>query len=283
MNYTERAILFECHGDRLVGILAQPERSVCDAGVVVVVGGPQYRVGSHRQFVHLSRTLADAGIPCLRFDYRGMGDSEGTPREFTNVSDDIAAAVEGLLERCPSVRNVVLWGLCDGATASAFCAAGEPRISGLVLLNPWVHTEHGEARAYLKHYYIKRLASAAFWRKLRQGDFSVGRSLGDAWQLLRSAVNTRTTGEEALAMENLPLPDRLRESLAERPTRILILLSGRDFVAREFEDLIKGDESWTPVLSRATVRRMPKADHTFSDPKDAALAAETTRDWLLDR
>jgi len=46
-------------------------------------------VGSHRQFVQLARRLAKQGYPTLRFDYRGMGDSEGVYRSFENVGPDL--------------------------------------------------------------------------------------------------------------------------------------------------------------------------------------------------
>ena len=63
----ERPVQFSCGTDRLLGIL-HPGAPDSERGVLVVVGGPQYRVGSHRQFVLLARALAAAGIPVLRFD-----------------------------------------------------------------------------------------------------------------------------------------------------------------------------------------------------------------------
>ena len=92
---TEESALFACAGETLVGVLARPAVAA-RTGVVVIVGGPQYRVGSHRQFVLLSRALAGAGCAVLRFDYRGMGDSSGAQRSFDSVSADIAAAMDHL-------------------------------------------------------------------------------------------------------------------------------------------------------------------------------------------
>ncbi|HWJ93213.1 MAG TPA: hydrolase 1, exosortase A system-associated, partial [Telluria sp.] len=112
----DRALAFPCQGDTLYGILSLPAQPN-PRGVLVIVGGPQYRAGSHRQFTLLARALADAGIPALRFDYRGMGDSEGAQRGFEHVRDDIRAAIDSFMAETPGLSEVVLWGLCDGATA----------------------------------------------------------------------------------------------------------------------------------------------------------------------
>lgn len=87
-------------------------------GVLIIVGGPQYRVGSHRQFVLLSRRLAGEGYPAMRFDYRGMGDAGGAMRSFEDVRADIGAAIEAFQRAVPSLRRIVLWGLCDAASAA---------------------------------------------------------------------------------------------------------------------------------------------------------------------
>jgi exosortase A-associated hydrolase 1 len=280
MTVSEKAIRFECKGDTLVGILSQPLQGEIDAGVLVVVGGPQYRVGSHRQFVDLSRILAGNGIACLRFDYRGMGDSEGKARDFTAVEDDIASAIDAFLLHNPGLERIFLWGLCDGATAAAFYAAGDQRVAGLVLLNPWVHTEQAEARVYLRHYYLRRALSGAFWRKLLGGEFDARRSLSDARRLLLRAFSRSPADAQPHADDAAPLPERLRESLAGLDAPVLILLSGHDYVAQEFEDLIATEREWSAVTRKLTIRRQPQADHTFSDPEQSRRAAEMTVAWI---
>ena len=81
MNVSETALVFDCVGETLVGVLTT-DSPLAETGVVLVVGGPQYRAGSHRYFVQLARALAGAGFPTLRFDCRGMGDSSGGPQHF---------------------------------------------------------------------------------------------------------------------------------------------------------------------------------------------------------
>ena len=56
----ERAVHIQVGADRMLGILHGASLQATDLGVVVVVGGPQDRVGSHRQFTLLARDLAAA-------------------------------------------------------------------------------------------------------------------------------------------------------------------------------------------------------------------------------
>ncbi|MTW14575.1 hydrolase 1, exosortase A system-associated, partial [Pseudoduganella eburnea] len=173
----ERALAFPCQGETLVGLLSGANAS-SRRGVLIVVGGPQYRAGSHRQFTLLARQLAARGIPSLRFDYRGMGDSGGAPHQFDMVADDLRAAIDAFQAALPGLQEVVLWGLCDGAAAALFYAHRDARVTGLVLLNPWARSAAGLARATLKHYYWQRLRDPAFWRKLGSGRLALGASLG---------------------------------------------------------------------------------------------------------
>ena len=135
----ERALTFNCAGEQLVAVVSEPGGTPA-LGVLVLVGGPQYRVGSHRQFLLLARRLARDGFPTMRFDYRGMGDSTGTPTTFEDTVPDIAAAIVAFKAACPTVQRIVLWGLCDAASAALLYwkATRDARVAGMVLLNPWI-------------------------------------------------------------------------------------------------------------------------------------------------
>ena len=269
MSGRETPFAFTCRGDSLVAIYHQatgaPRR-----GVVIVVGGPQYRVGSHRQFVLLARALAESGIPVLRFDYRGMGDSEGEFAGFEAIDLDIAAAIDAFVAHCPSLREIVLWGLCDAASASLFYAHQDARVRGLVLMNPWVRTTSGEAKTYLKHYYTARLLDGAFWRKLLSGRFEFGASLRSFLGMVRKAGSGAASSLPAQPMlagdTTRPLPDRMAEGLRRFDGRVLLMMSGNDLTAREFEDAARASPLWRQLLAapRVTQRRLEAADHTFS-------------------
>ncbi len=176
MPYTETPLTFECRGDALVGILTQPENPAT-LGVLIIVGGPQCRTGSHRQFTLLARGLARHNIPSLRFDYRGMGDSTGDLRNFEEIQEDVSAAFQAFRTHSPATRRIVLWGLCDAASAAIFHTRLNPEVAGLILCNPWTRTEQSLAKAQIKHYYRSRLTDRQLWKKILSGQFRLTQSL----------------------------------------------------------------------------------------------------------
>lgn len=282
MTARERAVIFGTANKRLTGILHIPEYLETNLGVVIVVGGPQYRAGSHRQFVLLARALADHGIPVLRFDYSGMGDSAGDSITFEQSGPDIRAAVDFMFEQVRGMTDVCLWGLCDAASAALMYVNGDDRVSRLVLLNPWVRTESGLAKAYLDNYYGHRLRSASFWRKVMGNPFTLIRSAGGYLvTVLKSRSGAGAGSDEETA--NGGFLDRMLEGARGFRGSMMILLSGRDTVAAEFEVIQERRASWSKVFRRdnVTVRRLEAADHTFSKREWRDWVADETAFFLL--
>jgi exosortase A-associated hydrolase 1 len=268
---TWRPLVFDCAGGQLVGVLHEPERPA-HTGVVVIVGGPQYRVGSHRQFVLLGRRLAQAGFPCLRFDHRGMGDSEGAFAGFERIDADIRSAIDALTAGAPSVRRVVLWGLCDAASAALLYAASDVRVAGLIIANPWVRSPHSEARARVRHYYLRRLLSGELWKKIVTGRFQLRDSAAD----LRATLATRAEAKAPGFVQGM-----LRGAQQFRGPMLLIT-SGNDLTAAEFLDRVKESSDWRTVLARPENARkhLEAATHTFSSTEWRAGVEEASIAWV---
>lgn len=276
----ERPLIFPCGADRLVGVVHHTETKSPRAGVLVIVGGPQYRVGSHRQFILMARELARHGYPVMRFDYRGMGDSEGQVRGFELVDDDILAATDAFFSSVPSLSQVVLWGLCDGASAAAMYARRDSRVAGLVLVNPWVRTPAGEAKAYVQHYYARRLLQGSFWRKLLTGRLEVLPAVRDFLLTLGHARAKKPVGAPEGARQGFV--ERMYQGLGDFERPVMVLISGRDLTAAEFVTLCNEDPRWKRLLSRSNVClvRLDEADHTFSGRLMLASAIESCAAWL---
>ena len=281
----ERALAFASGDAWLYGIASLPDQAPGhDLGVLIVVGGPQYRAGSHRQFTLLARDLAAAGMPALRFDYRGMGDSDGQVGGFEHAGADLRAAIDRFQQEAPSVKRVVLWGLCDGATAAALYAPQDGRVAGLALLNPWVRTEQGAARAAVRPYYRARLFEPGLWKKIASGRFDWRAALSSLRRTLAAARGAPAQDGAAAAAAAAPaaLPERMYAALTRFDGRILVLLSGADLTAQEFADLDSGPGPWRRLLEapRVTRHRLDGADHTLSRREWQSQATQWTRAWL---
>lgn len=282
----ETAVRFDCKGDSLVGILHRPSGNPTRGILIAVAGGPQYRVGGHRQLVLWARRMAAEGYAVFRFDYRGWGDSHGEFHDFDSVDDDIYAAMNRFKAEVPELTEIVMWGECNAASAILFYAHGDSRVKGLVLLNPWVRTAEGQAKTIVRHYYAQRLRDPSFWKKLFTGNFNLLKSLESALKLFVQSRNKSSATQQIVAPSitaelprHLALPDRMLLGLSRFSGHILLVMSGRDLIAREFDEWVRGSPGWQEQLAtkRVTRRDFADADHTFS----SAAARNQVVEWGL--
>jgi uncharacterized protein len=87
--------------------------------------------------------LAEAGFAAMTFDFRGFGESEGTPREIesaTQKAEDIRNAV-AFLRTHPSVdgNRIGALAVCASAGYTAAAAAGDGRLRSIAMVAPWLH------------------------------------------------------------------------------------------------------------------------------------------------
>jgi uncharacterized protein len=287
MKSTELPFIFKSGENNLLGII-HGANVQSKTGVLIIVGGPQYRVGSHRQFVLLARFLGKHNIPVMRFDCHGMGDSVGPITSFEDYEQDIKAAIDSFFEHVPCLERVVIWGLCDAASAALFYAHQDDRVKGLILLNPWVRTESGAAKTYVKHYYLSRLTDIELWKKISKGRFDFIASfrslLGMIYSIFSKKVTTTSGDESATSLfnRNTPLPERMLNGLIRFQGNTLFILSGNDLTADEFRDLVKSSSEWQNIMSKESViqRQLNEANHTFSRKEWRNVVEQWSLDWL---
>lgn len=199
-------LTFPCADEMLSGTLDGGERRV---GVLLVTGGSQTRIGSHRMYERLAKTLSDNNYPCLRFDRRGVGDSSGDDPGYRDSGPDLAAAAAVLRAEAPGVERLVGIGLCDGATALALHGA-DAGVGDVILVNPWlVEADSGElAPAAIRSHYRQRLLSVAGWKKLLTGNVNI-RKLAGGVRKAGSATDTSLAEEAARGLQRFGHPATL--------------------------------------------------------------------------
>jgi alpha/beta superfamily hydrolase len=93
---------------RLQTVLSEPKRqNGIDAVVVVCHPHPLYDGSLNNKVTYtLARTLSDLGIPAIRFNFRGVGESDGTFANGVGETDDLISVIRFAQRRYPTAQ---LW------------------------------------------------------------------------------------------------------------------------------------------------------------------------------
>jgi len=249
---SRRHFAFDCAGSSLAATLDEGPGAV---GLLIVTGGNETRAGAFSSQARLAADVAAAGHPVLRFDRRGVGDSEGVNMGFRNEAEDIAAALAAFRVQCAALKRVVAFGNCDAA--SALMLAGGEGCDGLILSNPWTYEDdHADApppSAAIRARYAAKL-----------------RNPRELLRLVTGKVNLRDlVGSLRQASKKASAPGGLAEAMAAGLARfagpVRILIAERDRTGQTF---LAGWNVRDPRLNRCS-----GADHAYSD--------DASREWLL--
>jgi uncharacterized protein len=137
---------FNKEGLRLFGILQGPG-SVCNSQVAIILLSPgvKTRVAPHRLYNKMAERFMTLGYPVLRFDFYGLGDSEGEVQEDyladlygsiqvgRYVGDTVAAM--DWMQQTYGVSQFIVSGLCGGALTGLLTASRDSRIICLLGLS----------------------------------------------------------------------------------------------------------------------------------------------------
>lgn len=180
----------------------------------------------------------------------------------------------------PSLRGVVIWGLCDAASAAMMYAPRDPRVRGLVLFNPWVRDTQSQAVTQIKHYYARRLVDGAFSAQAaarRSADAQFGHRTPAHVALRDRDDKTRRHRQQRA----LPGPHARRLACIHRPLAPRARRQ-RSRRARVHRGSAQTRPQWQKALANPRVRRedFAEADHTFSTRAWRDRVAALTIDWI---
>jgi hypothetical protein len=174
-------------GLQLFGILHMPLRPRGDGlGVVLLSPGVKMRVGPHCLYRRMTKRLVALGIPVLRFDFYGLGDSEGTLQEpllrdvYNHIEvgrfvDDTIDAMNWM-QRHHGTKRFILSGLCGGAITGLLTGSRDLRVAGLLALGitPILASKSAGTSRYMtsgqlektREKYTRRLLAPQAWFRL---------------------------------------------------------------------------------------------------------------------
>jgi pimeloyl-ACP methyl ester carboxylesterase len=148
----------------LNGVLAEPSGEIppgAVAPVILINSGILHKVGACRLYVRLARALADVGIPVLRFDLSGLGDSE-VRRDSLSFEESAVAETREAMDYLARIRGhsrFILGGLCSGADVAHMTALVDERVAGMAAIDARTHVTPG----FWWHNYAPKLLKPEYW------------------------------------------------------------------------------------------------------------------------
>jgi pimeloyl-ACP methyl ester carboxylesterase len=148
----------------LFGIVNSSESQQGATAVVMLTAGMLHHAGSFRFHVLLARELEKIGVPSLRFDLSGIGESLATGLagcSLNRAAEETTNAMDYLAEHY-GVKNFILFGLCSGADDSWHTAVMDERVIGLAMIDGLGYPTPKSQRIQRRQK-ISRLSSPDYW------------------------------------------------------------------------------------------------------------------------
>jgi alpha-beta hydrolase superfamily lysophospholipase len=236
-----------------------------DIGLVICKPFGYETICAHRSMRMFAETAVALGIPVLRFDYVGTGDSADSDLASGQIGpwlQDVAAAVSELRRRT-GIKRVCLLGFRLGALLATVAAARGAAVDALILVAPVL-----DGRRYLRELRTIALAGAGAANASHSVKHaaSVG-SLEVSGYLLSAATVEQLSQIEVSA-------------LAARPAAEVLIIDRDDLpAARAWSETLVG------LGAHARYLALPGFVKMIMTPPQYALVPqvmlEAARDWLL--
>lgn len=260
-----RLLSFDCEESRLVATL---DEAPGNSGLLIVSGGNEIRIGAHRGMAKLAADVSAEGHPVLRFDRRGIGDSEGENGGFESSGPDIAAAIAAFRVECPALIRIVAFGNCDAASALAIHPVAE--IDALVFANPWVFETEDDLPppAAIRSRYWERMSEPRAWVSLFIGAIDMRKLLAGLSRLARPPRHTS-------------LAQTVAGGIAEFDGPVSIILANRDATAIAFRNEWK-KSAFDTARGKVDMIEIDSSSHSFASDTDYAGVKSTLLNALED-
>jgi len=117
---------------KLEGLLEFDPTALPEAAAIICHPHPLYGGTMHNRVVYrVAKAALQAGLPALRFNYRGVEKSEGESSDGPGEHDDARAATDYFTGRFPGIP-IVMMGFSFGAWIGLTVGAADRRVRALV-------------------------------------------------------------------------------------------------------------------------------------------------------
>src|SRR5690606_13031502 len=171
--------------------------------------------------------------------------------------------------RVPSIKRVILWGGCDGASAALLHAYKLPDVVCIIAGNPFVGSSTSAAKAQRKHY-LERIRQKSFWIKLIKLEYNLGAYATEAMrkvtkQLRRKKV-TATNKPKLNTEDSKNFSEDILTGLQMFNGKILFLMGDRFLLSTEFDRLVSSSPEWIAAYNKPGYERLDiqGGDQVFS-------------------
>jgi pimeloyl-ACP methyl ester carboxylesterase len=268
----ERTFVFGTNNS-LIGTLTLPDEArVVDAnvGFLLFNAGVIHRIGPHRINVRLARQLAARGIPSLRFDLAGHGDSARQTGEYSFEEQavvDLRSAMDALGDAA-KLKRFAIFGFCSGAYYGLDAALADERVTGLFMLDAYRYPTLRTQANYGLYRLQQPRALQAMLGAVQRGGTSLLRRLGSAPSGSEPEL-VPELGRIDFVPSREEVASRLKKLLA-RGVAIRVIYSGgypREYnYPRQFEDTF----GRFGITRQIQAEFLPNLDHTATVLSDQA-------------
>ena len=279
-------LIIELDDRQLFGIVSQVEKPT-SVGVVLLQANGNAFGGRTRFTLRLAHSLAARGVPVLRLDYEGTGESSGGVANLDSrapAGEDVRAAISAF--RNMGHEHVVLAGYCYGGAAALAGSQDNESVAAVVLMAPPAESRVKRATFVTVGRVARGALQPARWAALRHG--SIRRRYKGLLSMIyytykRKLVPTKESREwlKPALLEGFV---HGLTSLADRRVPTLLLLGEPD---RTYETLQRADDPavaavLAPGASSIEVKLLHGGLHGLRDGRIEQAAIDSVTEWVAD-
>ncbi len=272
----------ETGGVRLHGVLSEPVgHEALPIALLLVNGGAVRHIGPSRMWVEAARRWAARGVPTLRLDIEGLGDSDGDETRYVDtdrlydvaLASQVIGAVDALEARGVAERFVV-GGLCAGAFWAFHALHDDARVRAAFMVNLWAFFWDDDLPGERRARRVRALSRTSSWRRVLRGEASIREARALLGWLARTPLEAQRRAARRRARRTR-IGDALDDVCAAGKHPVLVFSRGEPVLEElRREGILDGLDRW-PGLE---VHGLPARDHTFR-----ALWLQERVHELLDR